>query len=267
MITMSRLACRFLLLLPLVTALTPVPASTPEARAHIQANIEAEAAKDEKTSVRITLSNAQGKVQERTLHWTTITLPSGDKRSLVVFDLPKAIRGTGLLTHENTTSDDERWLYLPALKKTRRISGSDKSDTFMGTDFAYEDLVTEEPEKYDYTFPAIQDCGPTCVKVIAVPATEQEKRESGYARREITLDTRTHMVLAVEYFNKAGIHAKSYKASEFQTVHPNGALRPFRMEMVDLLNQHTTVMLFEGYHIDTGVSESDVSQRALTQGR
>lgn len=250
-----------------LVALTGSALAAEDARSHILANIAAEASKDETTSVRITLSNAQGKVQERTLHWTTITLPSGDKRSLVVFDLPKAIKGTGLLTHENKTTDDERWLYLPALKKTRRISGSDKSDTFMGTDFAYEDLVTEEPEKYDYAYPAIQDCGPTCVKIIATPKTEQEKIESGYARREITIDTRTHMVLAVEYYNKAGTHAKSFTASDFQAVSEHGALRPYRMEMVDRLNQHTTVMAFQGYHIDTGVKEDAISQRALTQGR
>lgn len=261
------MTARLCLLVLCLFALAGQAPAAQDARSHILANIAAEASKDETTSVRITLSNAQGKVQERTLHWTTITLPSGDKRSLVVFDLPKAIKGTGLLTHENKTTDDERWLYLPALKKTRRISGADKSDTFMGTDFAYEDLVTEEPEKYDYAYPAIQDCGPTCVKIVATPKTAQEKIESGYARREITIDTRTHMVLAVEYYNKSGTHAKSFTASDFQIVHANGALRPFRMEMVDRLNQHTTVMVFQGYHIDTGVDEDAVSQRALTQGR
>ena len=253
--------------LALVAALAPRPASAAAARSHILANIAAEASTDEKTSVRITLANPQGKAQERTLHWITITLPSGDKRSLVTFDLPKAIKGTGLLTHENKGRDDERWLYLPALKKTRRISGSDKSDTFLGTDFAYEDLVTEEPEHYDYAYPAIQDCGPTCVKVIATPSTEQEKVDSGYARREITINTKTRMVTAVEYFNKAGIHAKSFTASDFQTVNAHGALRPFRMEMVDHINQHTTVMAFQGYEIDTGIPEDAISLRALTQGR
>ena len=249
-------------------ALAPRGASAAEdARSHILANIAAEASTDEKTSVRITLANPQGKVQERNLHWITITLPSGDKRSLVTFDLPKAIKGTGLLTHENKGRDDERWLYLPALKKTRRISGSDKSDTFMGTDFAYEDLVTEEPEHYDYAYPAIQDCGPSCVKVIATPSTAQEKVDSGYARREITVDTTTHMITAVEYFNKAGIHAKSFTASDFQAVNARGALRPFRMEMVDHINQHTTVMAFQGYEIDTGIPQDAISLRALTQGR
>ena len=69
------------------------------------------------------------------------------------------------------------------------------------------------------------------------------------------------------FTNKSGTHAKSFTASDFQIVHANGALRPFRMEMVDRLNQHTTVMVFQGYHIDTGVDEDAVSQRALTQGR
>lgn len=249
----------------LITTRPVLAAASP--LAHIDANIVAETSHDEKTSVKITLKNRQGKIQERVLHWKTVTLENGDKRSLVYFDYPKAIKGTGLLTHENKAREDERWLYLPALKKTRRISGSDKSDTFMGTDFSYEDLVTEEPENHSYVYADKQDCGPSCVLIVATPNTEKEKLESGYSKRVLTVNTDNHMIVAVEYFNKSGTHAKSYRASDFRVVHPSGAQRPFRMEMVDLINQHTTVMAFDGYKIDAGIAEADISLRALTQGQ
>lgn len=262
---------RFLSLIPTLIAFIGSIAAHPvwaaaSPQSHIDANIVAEASKDEKTSVKITLKNRQGKVQERVLHWKTVTLANGDKRSLVYFDYPKAIKGTGLLTNENKGREDERWLYLPALKKTRRISGSDKSDTFMGTDFSYEDLVTEEPENHNYAYADKQDCGQSCVLIVATPSTEKEKLESGYSKRVLTINTDNHMIVAVEYFNKSGTHAKSYRATDFRVVHAGGALRPFRMEMVDLINQHTTVMAFDGYAIDAGIAEADISLRALTQG-
>lgn len=258
-----------LLALALKIVAVPVAAAAPTALtplAHIEANMRAEASRDETTRVTITLKNAQGKVQERILHWTTVTLANDDKRSLLYFDRPKSIEGTGLLTHENKGKEDERWLYLPALQKTRRISGSDKSDTFMGTDFSYEDLVTEEPENYDYAFAEASDCT-GCVAIIATPKNEKEKAESGYAKRVLMLDTTTHMVVAAEYYNKSGTHAKSFRASDFRPVNSAGAIRPFRMEMVDLINQHTTVMAFDGYQIDTGVVADSISLRSLTQVR
>ena len=136
----------------------------------------------------------------------------------------------------------------------------------MGTDFSYEDLVTEEPENQSYVFAEKQDCGKTCITIVATPKTDKEKLESGYSKRVLTLNTDTRMIIAVEYFNKSGTHSKAFRASDFRIVHPNGALRPFRLEMVDLINKHTTVMEFKSFEIDTGISDAVISLRQLTQG-
>jgi len=243
----------------------PAPGKTPID--YIKANIAAEMSKDESTKVVISIKNAQGKSQERTLEWKTITLPSGDKRSIVRFVLPKAIKGTGLLIHENKGKDDERWLYLPSLKKTRRISGTDKADTFMGTDFSYEDLVTEEIEHHSYSYDPSQDCAGKCVVVVAVPKTDKERAESGYSKRRITIDTEINMVTAVDFYNKSGAHSKRYRASEFRRVSPSGSIRPHRMEMADVINRNSSVMVFDSYAIDAGVDPDQITLRALTQGQ
>ncbi len=233
----------------------------------VKSNISAESSSDESTTVKISLKNAQGKSQERTLEWRTVTLPNGDKRTIVMFILPKPIKGTGLLIHENKGKEDERWLYLPSLKKTRRISGTDKSDTFMGTDFSYEDLVTEELENHSYSFDPVQECGKNCVVILAMPKTEKERSESGYSKRRITIDTETSMVVAVDYFNKSGVHSKSFRASDFRRVMPSGAIRPYRMEMVDLINRHSSVMTFDSYVIDAGINPDEIALRTLTRGQ
>ena len=258
-------------MLPLLAVSSYSALSKPEAGKsaadYIRANIAAEASKDESTTVTIGLKNAQGKLQERTLQWKTVTLPNGDKRSIVVFLLPKSIKGTGLLVQENKGKEDERWLYLPSLKKTRRISGADKSDTFMGTDFSYEDLVTEEMENHSYSFDQTQDCGKNCVVVIAEPKSEKERAESGYSKRRITIDTTNGMITAVEYYNRSGVHWKSFRASDFRKVMPSGDIRPYRMEMTDVIGRHSSTMVFDRYSIDAGVDPDEIPLRALTQGQ
>jgi hypothetical protein len=75
------------------------------------------------------------------------------------------------------------------------------------------------------------------------------------------------MVISVDYYNKSGTHSKSYRASEFRRIQPSGAIRPHRMEMTDLINRHTSVMVFDAYRIDSGVDASAITLRALTQGQ
>lgn len=227
-------------------------------------NVDAEFAHDEKSQVKITMKNAQGKTQERTLTWETVTLKDGTKKSMVYFSRPKSIKGTALLTIENKVTDDERWLYLPALKKTRRISGSEKADNFMGTDFSYEDLVTEELNDHSYTLDEEASCKVPCLVVVATPSNERQKIESGYSRRVITLNPETFMIYAVDYFNKSGRLSKSYKAEDFRPVNGGNSVRPFRTEMVDHINGHLTVMQFDSYVINAGIDEHAISLRALT---
>jgi len=230
-------------------------------------NVDAEFAHDEKSKVRIIMKNAQGKTQQRTLSWETVTLKDGTKKSMVYFTRPKSIKGTALLTIENKVADDERWLYLPALRKTRRISGSEKADNFMGTDFSYEDLVTEELDDHHYTFDKETRCKLPCLMVVATPGNERQKTESGYSKRVITLNPDTFMIRAVDYFNKSGRLSKSYKAEDFRPVDDGNSVRPFRTEMLDHINGRSTVMQFDSYIINAGIDEGAISLRALTNRR
>ena len=229
----------------------------------IQRNIKSESSVDESTNVEIILQNSRGKTQKRTLIWKTVTMPSGDKKTLVFFEFPKFIKGTSLLTVENSKADDERWLYLPSIKKTRRISGSEKSDNFFGTDFSYEDLVSENILDNDYQFKKDDNCDKSCFTIVATPSTEKHRTESGYSKRELTVDSTTYSILSVDFYDKSGRKSKTYKAESFQTVNDDGATRPFKTTMTDLINDHMTIMNFSEYTINNGIDESQISLRAL----
>ena len=96
---------------------------------------------DQKGVMQMTLINKRGKMRKRTVLFLSKDYGK-DSKSITYFQSPADVKGTGFLSweYDDPSKDDDRWLYLPALKKTRRISGSSKNDYFMGTDFTYDDL-------------------------------------------------------------------------------------------------------------------------------
>ena len=107
---------------------------------------------DTKVELRMILENRRGQTSERRLRIHTLEVPDekdGDK-SLVIFDVPRDIRGTALLSYSHILDPDDQWLYLPALKRVKRISSSNKSGPFVGSEFAYEDITAQELKKYSF---------------------------------------------------------------------------------------------------------------------
>ncbi len=115
---------------------------------------------DTKVELRMILENRRGQTSERRLRIHTLEVPDekdGDK-SLVIFDVPRDIRGTALLSYSHILDPDDQWLYLPALKRVKRISSSNKSGPFVGSEFAYEDITAQELKKYSYKWLRSEPC-------------------------------------------------------------------------------------------------------------
>ena len=116
---------------------------------------------DSEVELQMVLRNAAGQESTRALRIATLEKPDetvGDK-SLVVFDTPRDIEGTALLSHAKILDPDDQWLYLPALKRVKRISSSNKSGPFVGSEFAFEDFTAIELNKFDYTYVGEVPCG------------------------------------------------------------------------------------------------------------
>jgi len=114
---------------------------------------------DSQAAMRMILRNKRGDESTREIRVRTLEqLDDGDK-SLTIFDKPADVRGTNFLTFTHKTGPDDQWLYLPALKRVKRISSRNKSGPFMGSEFAYEDLSSQEIEKYTYKYLRDEACG------------------------------------------------------------------------------------------------------------
>ena len=105
---------------------------------------------DQQASMLMILKNRQGQESRREVRVNSLEVEADGDKSLTVFDSPRDVKGTAFLSFTHAIKPDDQWLYLPALKRVKRISSANKSGPFMGSEFAYEDLTSQEVEKYTY---------------------------------------------------------------------------------------------------------------------
>jgi hypothetical protein len=241
-------------------------AQTLTARQIIERNDAMQTVSDETVSFRMKLINKRGQERERQMSWVRRN-DEGSESALIRFTAPADVRGTALLSIENPGREDDQWLYLPALQRSRRISASNQSDSFVGSDFAFEDLRPEEMADFTYTLLREEALDGTPAYVVeAVPATEERKKESGYGRREIWIRKDNFVIVRVDFYDRQGEALKEFRASEIRPVVGSRSWRAHTMEMRNRKTGHATILTFEDFVIDSGVSGDTFSLRRLERG-
>lgn len=260
--SLSLLACG--LLATILSAQTF--AETPEEKGLAiarEADRRSDGFQDYTSSLTMTLKTKSGQEATRELRFKTLEVPGDGDKSLTLFDQPKDVEGTTLLTFAHKTADDDIWLFLPALKRVKRIAGNNKSGPFMGSEFAFEDFGVQEVEKYTYKYLRDETLdGQECFVIERVPT----EKTSGYSRQEAWLDKAEYRVQKITYFNKGGVHLKTLRASEYQQ-HLDKFWYPNRYFMENHDTGRSTVLLFKDYKFRNGFSERDFDQSALEAAR
>src|SRR5262249_54745365 len=158
---------------------------------------------DEEEVQVLRLVSKSGAIKERKLVLYTFADPDDLRKSLIRFLAPRDVENTALLTWEAKDGNDDQWLYLPAIRKAKRIAASSTKNQFMGTDFACEDLRPENVGVHRYTAVGSEAIdGRDCVVIEAVPATERQAADSGYSKRRLWIDQDTLVALKREYYDK-----------------------------------------------------------------
>lgn len=157
----------------------------------------------EKSSMTLELINAHGDVTKRKMAMEILEGSSDGDRSRSIFEWPADVKGTKLLTWTHKKGDDDRWLYLPAVKRIKRITSSNKSGSFMGSEFAYEDMSSQEVEKYTYKLldePTVttKDGNRNTWRIERYPVD----KESGYARQVVWMDKEFMNPVKIEYYDR-----------------------------------------------------------------
>jgi len=191
-----------------------------------------------------------------------------DSKSITYFLAPSNVRDTALLTwdYDGVEKDDDQWLYLPALKKVRRISSSDRGDYFMGTDFTFEDIKqTPELEDYNWTLTGSESMQDQDVWVVeGVPKTEDLKKNLGYSKTRYYIRKDIHMFIRVVYWDRKGQELKHRLSDKISQI--DGIWTVLHGTMTNIQSGHSTELIFTDQRYNTGLSDRMFSERMLKRG-
>ncbi len=216
---------------------------------------------DSVAEARMILRDRQGSASVRRMELRSLEAGPGTdgSRTLLFFRSPPDVDGTALLTHSHATRDDDQWLYLPEIKRVKRISGSGKSGSFMGSEFSYEDMRDAQIEKYAFRFERQEACGEgSCFVVERRPRDE----DSMYVRHLVWIDTAEYRTLKIEFFDRKNYHLKTLTIGDHRR-YLDRHWRPHRLVMVNHQSGKSTELLWENYRFRQNLSPRDFEQTSL----
>ena len=193
-----------------------------------------------------------------------------DTHSIMFFLSPADVKDTGFLTYDydEFDRDDDQWLYLPALKKVKRIASSDKSGSFMGSDFSYADMTERKLDHYDYTLMKEAEVdGVPVWQVEAIPNTPEEIEETGYTKSVVFVRKDNYVVIRSVAWVKKGKRLKYFDVKKLEQI--DGIWIPTEMHMTTKKGKatlHKTVLTASNVHFNQGHDDDLFSTRQLEKG-
>jgi outer membrane lipoprotein-sorting protein len=220
---------------------------------------------DTTVKIKMELTSAGGRTRRRILTWKileAISREEGDK-SLAIFHEPRDIAGTGFLSYTHITKADDQWLYLPSLKRVKRIASANKASAFVGSEFSYEDLLSDEVEKYTYRWLRDEPCGEwTCFVVQRTPVYEN----SGYSRQIMWIEQGEYRIFKTEFYDLKKKLKKTLYFDDYRQ-YLNKFWRAQILRMENIQTGKKTILEFDAYTFQTGLTEQAFSPDALKRIR
>ncbi len=220
---------------------------------------------DARVDLIMVLRNKAGKEASRSLSISTLEIEDENvgNKSITVFATPADIKGTALLSHAKILEPDDQWLYLPALKRIKRISSVNKSGPFVGSEFAFEDFASQELNKFSYLYLREEACGDlVCDVVERTPLYEY----SGYKRQVFWVDQQDFQVRKVEFYDRRGDLLKTLTLTDYRQ-YDGGYWRPHRLAMVNDRTGKETDLIYSDFVFGTGLTDKDFVKGKLNQLR
>lgn len=211
----------------------------------------------------MTLKNRKGKESKRDIRIRTLEVEGDGDKSMSIFDKPTDVKGTAQLTFSHGLEPDDQWLYLPALKRVKRISSRNKSGPFMGSEFAFEDLSSQEIEKYNYKYVRDEACGDwECHVLERIPQYEH----SGYTRQIAWIDKAEYRPVKIEFYDRKNELLKTLEMSGYQE-YIGRYWRADEMFMQNHQNGKSTTLKWSDYEFQTGLTSKDFNSNTLSRVR
>jgi outer membrane lipoprotein-sorting protein len=198
------------------------------------------------------------------MEFITLEVTDEDKgdKSLVIFNTPKDVEGTALLSHAKILDPDDQWLFLPALKRVKRISSKNKSGPFVGSEFAFEDFTSTELNKYDYLWLRQEACGDMICDVIQ---RKPRYKYSGYKKQIAWIDQKDLQLRKIEFYNRRDSLLKTLTLEDYRQY--GSIWRAHKLHMLNHSNGKSTDLIYDNYQFKVGLTDNDFVKGRLAELR
>jgi outer membrane lipoprotein-sorting protein len=218
---------------------------------------------DTTANMQMILRNARGQESVREIRVRTLEVEDEGDKALTIFDQPRDVAGTAFLSFSKIQGADDQWIYLPAVKRVKRIATRNKSGPFMGSEFAFEDMTSFEIEKFSFRYLKQEKLNGVDTYVVEQKPTYEY---SGYTKQIAWVDTEHFRIQKIEFYDRKDTLLKVLQFSEYQQ-YLEKYWRALRSDMDNVQTGKSTTLLVSEMSFKTGLDESDFDKNALRRIR
>jgi hypothetical protein len=182
---------------------------------------------------------------------------SNTEKRIIRFLSPADVKGTGMLIFDYDDKNDDMWIYLPALRKTRRIVSTEKSNSFMGSEFSNADMSAPNMEDFRYRLISTEQLGGTaCWKIEVIPVSEEIMDEMGFDRKMVWIGQEDYVLRKAEFFDEDDELVKVMRASDIRLLDASEKkYMATHMEMENLQNGRKSIMVMDQVQFSPSVAD------------
>lgn len=218
---------------------------------------------DSQSDMTMTLRNKKGQEVVRKMRNKSLEVEADGDKGLTIFDTPLDVKGTVFLSFSHIIGSDDQWLYLPALKRVKRITSRNKSGPFLGSEFAFEDLSSFEVEKNTYNYLRDEDFNGLSNYVVEMRPLDQY---SGYTRMVVWLDKDEYRIQKIVYYDRRDTLLKTMTFVDYK-LYKDKYWRADKQMMVNHKTNKSTDLEISNLQFDVGLTDDDFDDSRLARMR
>lgn len=215
------------------------------------------------SEIIMTLRTRNGKEIVRHMRSKSLEVDGDGDKGLFIFDTPLDVKGTSFLSFSHTVGDDDQWIYLPALKRVKRIASKNKSGPFLGSEFAFEDLSSFEVEKFEFDYLGDDILNQQSMVKISMDPVDPY---SGYSKANAWVDTENYRVYKIDFYDRRETLLKTLTISDYK-LYKNKYWRAEKQNMINHKTGKSTDIVIKNLEFDVGLKDSDFNKNRLKRAR
>ncbi|PCK07405.1 MAG: outer membrane lipoprotein-sorting protein [Alteromonadaceae bacterium] len=215
------------------------------------------------SSFTMILRDSQGNERPRHMRSRTMEVKDDGDKSMIIFDNPGDVKGTTFLSYTHKQGADDQWLYLPALGKVKRISSRNKAGSFMNSEFAFEDIASQEVEKYTYKY--LKDATHEGISVFVLELDPTDEK-SGYSKIHSYIDQQRYIPLKIDFFDRAGQRKKTLLFTDYRQ-YKDKFWRASNQLMQNHLTGKSTLLKSKDWVFGLPYTDKDFNKNSLARAK